>query len=130
MLKPNSQPAMTPNSVAPDDHQGSMPLYPDVSSRTRAVTGVDVRTLPAGTEVAMDTTNSHYRFVMLDDRGSRARLRGGRYFAHEAEGRIEGSTLGGSLLWLGWIGVGLSMELSVQGKRLDTSRVRSITISI
>jgi hypothetical protein len=107
-----------------------MPLYPDVSSRTRAVTGVDVRTLPAGTEVAMDTTNSHYRFVMLDDRGSRARVHGGRYVADEAEGRIEGSTLGGSLLWLGWIGVGLSMELSVQGKRLDTSRVRSITISI
>jgi len=106
-----------------------MPLYPDVSSRTRAVTGVDVRTLPAGTEVAMDTTNSHYRFVMLDDRGSRARVHGGSYFAHEAEGRIEGSTLGGSLLWLGWIGVGLSMELSVQGKRLDTSRVRAITIS-
>jgi hypothetical protein len=93
------------------------------------VTGIDVRKLPAESEVVVDTSNSHYRFVMLDDHGSRALVRGGRYFDDEAEARVEGSTLGATLLRLGWIGVGLSMELSVQGKRLSTSRVRSITIS-
>jgi hypothetical protein len=96
---------------------------------TRTVSGVDVRRLPAATEIAVDTSNSHYRFVMLDDGGSRALVRGGRYFDDEAEARIEGSTLGGTLLRLGWIGLGLKMELSVQGRRLDTSCVRSITIS-
>jgi hypothetical protein len=98
-------------------------------NQKRTVSGVDVRALPAATEITVDTSNSHYRFVMLDDGGSRALVRGGRYFDDEAEARIEGSTLGGTLLRLGWIGLGLSMELSVQGRRLDTSRVRSITIS-
>jgi hypothetical protein len=93
------------------------------------VSGVDVRKLPAETEVAVDTSNSHYRLVMLDDHGSRALVRGGRYLDDEAEARIEGSTLGGALLRLGWIGLGLSMELSVDGRRLNTSRVRSITVS-
>jgi hypothetical protein len=96
---------------------------------TRIVNGIDVRKLPAETEVSVDTSNSHYRFVMLDDGGSRALVRGGRYFDDAAEARIEGSTVGGTLLRRGWIGLGLSMELSVAGRRLGTSRVQSITIS-
>jgi hypothetical protein len=100
-----------------------------MSNPTLTVNGIDVRKLPAETEVSVDTSNSHYRFVMLDDGGSRALVHGGRYFGDEAEARIEGSTLHGALLRLGWIGLGLSLELSVQGKRIDTSRVRSITIS-
>jgi hypothetical protein len=96
---------------------------------TRTVSGVDVRKLPAETEVSVDTSNSHYRFVMLEGGSARALVRGGRYFDDDAEARIEGSTLGGTLLRLGWIGLGLSMELSVDGKRLGTSRVQSITIS-
>jgi hypothetical protein len=100
-----------------------------MSNPTRIVNGIDVRKLPAETEVSVDTSNSHYRFVMLDDGGVRALVRGGRYFEDEAEARIEGSSLGGTLLRRGWIGLGLSMELSVAGKRLDTSRVQAITIS-
>jgi hypothetical protein len=100
-----------------------------MSNPTRIVNGIDVRNLPAETEVAVDTSNSHYRFVTLDDRGSRVLVRGGRYFNDEAEARIEGSTLGATLLRRGWIGLGLSMELSVAGRRLGTSRVQSITIS-
>lgn len=129
MFNRHSQLGMTSDALAPGDHPGPMSPRPDATSPTPTVDGVDVRTLPAETEVAVDTSNSHYRFVMLDDAGSRALVRGGRCFGHEAVARIEGSALGGTLLWLGWIGVGLSMELSVQGRRLSTSRVRSITIS-
>jgi hypothetical protein len=100
-----------------------------MSNPIHTVSGVDVRKLPAATEIAVDTSNSHYRFVMLDDGSSRALVQGGRHFVDEREARIEGSTLRGALLRLGWIGLGLSMELSVQGRRLGTSRVRSIAIS-
>ena len=96
---------------------------------TISVTGIDVRTLAAGTRVTMDTANSHYRFVILDEGGRRALAHGGRHLDGEAEARIEGSILGGTLLWVGWIAQGLCLELSVQGKRLSTSRVRSITIA-
>jgi hypothetical protein len=100
-----------------------------MSNPTHTVSGIDVRRLPAATEIAVDTSNSHYRFVMLDDGGSRALVRGGSYFDDQAEARIEGSTLGGTMLRLGWIGLGLSMELSVDGRRLGTSRVQSISLS-
>ena len=96
--------------------------------RPHDVSGVNVRDLSPGTALAVDTANSRYRLVILEGGGSRALVQGGRYFEHEAEARIEGSMLGGSLLWTGWIGRGFSLELSSQGRHLETSRVRSITI--
>jgi hypothetical protein len=124
-----SQPNMTSNASPDASHAECVSLSSNIGSRARSVTGIDVRTLAAGTQVAMDTANSHYRFVILDQGGRKALVQGGRYFDHEAEARIEGSTLGGTLLWVGWIAQGLCLELSVQGKRLGTSSVRSITIT-
>jgi hypothetical protein len=125
----NSQSGTTkPVSYEPV-HGECVPLPFDPGSRTRSVTGIDVRTLAPGTEVSMDTVNSHYRFVILDESQRKALVRGGRYFDGEAEARIEGSTLGDTLLWVGWIAEGLCLELSVQGKRVGTSRVRSIAIT-
>jgi hypothetical protein len=123
------QPNMT-NTASPDAGSAARASLPsDIASRTRSVTGIDVRSLAAGTQVAMDTANSHYRFVILDQGGRKALVQGGRYFDGEGEARIEGSTLGGTLLWVGWIAEGLCLELSVQGKRVGTSRVRSIAIT-
>ena len=125
----NSQSGTTKPASYEPVHSECVPLPFDPVSRTRSVTGIDVRTLAPGTEVSMDTVNSHYRFVILDNGGRRALVHGGHYFDGEAEARIEGSTLGGTLLWAGWIAEGLCLELSVQGKRLSTSRVRSIAIT-
>jgi hypothetical protein len=123
----DSQTGVT-NPTSPD--RAEFVLGPsNVASRRRSVNGIDVRTLAVGTEVAMDTENSHYHFVILDEHGRRALVRGGRYFDREAEVRIEGSTVGGTLLWVGWMARGLCLELSVQGKRVGTSSVRSITVT-
>jgi len=92
------------------------------------VTGVDVRSLPPGTEVVVDTHNSRYHIVMLKGSGPNARIQGGPYFREETEGRIEGSALTGSLLKTGWIGIGLFMEITLGGHRIVTSRVRSIVV--
>jgi hypothetical protein len=117
------------NNASPDASHAECVSSSNTGSGTRSVTAVDVRTLAAGTQVAMDTANSHYRFVILDEGGRRALVHGGHYFDGEAEARIEGSTIGGALLWAGWIGEGLCLELAVQGKRVSTSRVRSIAIT-
>jgi hypothetical protein len=118
----------TPASVERDDKGGAgVPSAPE--SQAHSVTGIDIRTLAAGTEVAMDTANSRYRFVIVDGGGRRVLAHGGRHFAGGAEARIEGSTLGGTLLRVGWIARGLCLEFSVQGKRVGTSRVRSIAIT-
>jgi hypothetical protein len=92
------------------------------------VTSVDVRLLPPGTEVVVDTHNSRYSFVMLNGSDPNARIRGGPYLREEAEARIEGSALTGSLLKIGWIEIGLFMEITAGGQRIVTSRVRSIVV--
>ena len=110
------------------DHAG--PTFPpsDVTLRGSIVTGIDLRSLPAGTEVVVDTCCSRYRFVMLDGGGRNAQVEGGPYFPQEVTVRVEGSTLGRSLLKIGWIGLGWCVELSFGGKRIITSRVRSISV--
>jgi len=92
------------------------------------VTGVDIRSLLPGTELLVDTNNSRYHVVMLKRNGSNARIQGGPYFSEETDVRIEGSALTGSLLKSGWIGIGLFMEIAAGGRRVVTSRVRSVVV--
>ena len=98
------------------------------SCEAPGVTGIDLRSLPPGTELVVDTRNSRYRVVMHDGPDSNALVQGGRYFRQETEARINGSTCGGSLLKRDWIGLGLFVEISFRGMRLVTSRVRSIRV--
>jgi len=99
----------------------------DVGAKA-GVTSIDLRSLAPGTEVVVLTRNSHYRFVMLDGKGCKARVQGGGYFPHETIARIEGSTLGESPVRAGRIDLGLSLELSFRGDRIVTSRVQSISV--
>jgi hypothetical protein len=94
----------------------------------RRPTGIDVRFLPAGTEMVVDTRNSRYRLVMVDGIARDALVEGGRHFPSETTARIEGSSLPGSLLKIGWIGLGLPLELSRGYRRIVTSAVRSIRV--
>jgi hypothetical protein len=91
--------------------------------------GIDVGSLLPGTEMIVDTRNSRYRLVILEGTVGAAQVMGGRYFPQETTARIEGSTLRGSPLKIGWVGRGLCLELSAGGKRIVTSRVRSIRLA-
>ena len=110
---------------------GEMVTYgerPESGSQRDRVRGIDLRSLSAGTAVVVDTRHSRYRVVMLDGSGWNALVQGGPYFPQQTTARVEGSTLGGSLLKSGWIGVGWFMELSCGGERIITSQVRSISV--
>lgn len=128
MVNEMTESEKTGDVLPPGDRSGpngpsmALPAWPGV------LTGIDVRSLQAGTEVVVNTCNSRYRFVMLDAGRRNATVEGGPYFAHSTGVRIEGSTLGGSMLGVGWIGVDLSLELSYGGERVVTSRVRSIDV--
>jgi len=100
----------------------------DFSRESGRVRGIDVRSVRPGTELVVDTRASRYRLVIIDGDGSNALVQGGRYFRRETKARIDGSTLGGSLLKMGWIAVGLCVEISVRGQRIITSRIRSIRV--
>ncbi|MNC86629.1 hypothetical protein D3C83_23010 [compost metagenome] len=73
----------------------------------------------------MTTVNTRYRLVVLDADGQ-ALVSGGTRFPDPTAVRIEGSTAGGRALRLGWIGVGLRLEMRMGMRTITTSTIRAI----
>ena len=88
--------------------------------------GIDLNGLEPFTTLMVRTCHSLYRIVVW--RGTDVVLQGGRRFPTATACRINGSGFGGSVLKLAWIGVGLRMEIAVDGRCIVTSPVREITI--
>lgn len=86
--------------------------------------GVSVRDLEPLTTLHVRTCNSHYRIVISQQ--TAVFVQGGRFFPETTDARLEGSSFGGSFLKIGWIGVGLCMEIWAHGQRIVTSPVRTI----
>jgi len=97
--------------------------FTDVVSRAPGLSFHDVDPL---TTLIVHTRNSRYRIVTSGD-GS-VIVQGGSFFPDATPARLEGSGFGGSLLKVGWIGVGLRMEIIANGQRIITSPVRDISI--
>jgi hypothetical protein len=102
--------------------QSTLDGFSDEVSATEGVSLVDLEPL---TTLLVRTCNSQYRIIVL--RGTTVLVQGGRSFADVTIGVLNGSSLGGSLLRLAWIGVGLCMEIHSGGRRFVTSPVRAIT---
>ncbi|HKX27057.1 MAG TPA: hypothetical protein VJ302_05125 [Blastocatellia bacterium] len=75
------------------------------------------------------TRSSDYEIFLLEPEYGGAIVKGGRLLAEPVEAIVNGSTFGGSMLKLGWVGVGLSMEIFANGQRLVTTPVESLTVS-
>jgi hypothetical protein len=94
------------------------------ASAVRDVRGLAVGELPAITHLRVQTENTLYRLVVLAPGDSDVLVEGGRFFPVKTRARLEGSSFGGALLKLAWLGVGLRMELRCEGQRIVTSPVR------
>jgi hypothetical protein len=90
--------------------------------------GIEVSALAAGPAISVVTRHSTYRLIVLNPDERRVTMTGGTYFPEPIEVRVDGATGGGSALKIGWIGVGLRLELSAGRRRICTSRVTSIAI--
>lgn len=90
--------------------------------------GVDVATLAPFDTIVVRTVNSNYRMFLLDPETGRALLDGGGTLPEAMEGRVIGSSFGGSILRTGWIGVGLRMEACIDDKYIRTSPVQSLCV--
>jgi hypothetical protein len=86
--------------------------------------GLHVRDLAPLTTLVIQTRNTRYHVVVSQQ--SSVFVQGGQFFPEPTAARLEGSSLGGSLLKIGWIGVGLCLELCAAGRRIVTSPVCSI----
>jgi hypothetical protein len=90
--------------------------------------GVILETLKACDMIQARTRNSVYEIFLLDPKSGRAIVRGGGYFDKPKEVIISGSTFGGCMLKAGWVGIGLRMEISANGRRTVTSPVQSLRV--
>jgi hypothetical protein len=90
--------------------------------------GVTLMTLKPCDTIHVRTRNSDYEIFLLDPKSGRALVRGGEYFAEPVEGAVCGSTFGGCMLKMGWLGVGLRMEIYVNGQLTVTSPVQSLRV--
>jgi hypothetical protein len=84
--------------------------------------------LDCGTRLLVRTRYSQYRLTVLNGESGDVLIEGGTLLQGETPARLNGATAGGCAMKLGWIGVGLRMELSVGGVRVTTSPVQSIEI--
>ena len=90
--------------------------------------GVGLAELESLTTLLVRTDNSLYRITVLQPPQPKILVQGGRFFPETTEGRLAGSSFGGSFLKMAWLGCGLRMEIYSKGQRIVTSPVRSIEI--
>ena len=114
--------AKTSETGAPAD--GPRPYTMDGFEQLAESEGISLPDLEPLTTLVVRTSHSVYRMMVLED--TTVLLQGGA-FPEDTIGHLQGSGFGGHLLKLGWIGVGLRMEILVDGKRFITSTVRAIT---
>lgn len=88
------------------------------------IEGVHLCRLPPFTTLLVRTMNSLYRVVITQ--GPEVYVQGGAFFPVPTSASLDGASIGGSCLRVGWIGVGLLMEIRSGGRRFITSPVRSI----
>jgi hypothetical protein len=99
-----------------------------VTEISPALEGVILKTLAVCDTIQARTRNSDYEIFMLDPASGRALVRGGKYFAEPMEATVCGSTFGGCMLKLGWLGIGLRMEFYANDQRTVTSPVQSLRV--
>lgn len=94
------------------------------TSAVASTNGVHLRDLPPMTTLLVRTRNSEYRIVVSS--GDEVLVKGGQFFPSLTEARFSGASVGGSFLKVGWIGIGLRMEILAEGRRIVTSPVHDI----
>jgi hypothetical protein len=92
---------------------------------TAAGMGVALGTVAPLTSLIVETRNTRYHIIVT--RSDEILVQGGSFFPDPTPARLEGASLGGSLLRLGWIGLGLRMEIRANGQRIVTTPVRTIS---
>jgi hypothetical protein len=92
--------------------------------------GVHLRELSPFQVVCAKTQNNEYRIVPIDPHRGEVLIQGGQYFMQPSEAHFSGSTFGGCMIKVGWIGVGMSMEICADGRRIVTTPVQSILVQV
>lgn len=105
---------------------GRQATLKSVADELSATEGVSLLDLDPLTTLLVRTRHSVYRMTVLQ--GAAIIVQGGWAFPDATAGHLNGSGFGGSLLKVGWVGVGLKMEICCDRRCFVTSPVEAITI--
>ncbi len=94
----------------------------------QSLEGVTLQTLAPGSTVHARTRHNDYHIFLLDPESGRAVVQGGRFFVEPTEATVVGATFGGCMIKLGWIGIGLRLEINLDGRPILTSPVQSLRV--
>ncbi len=103
------------------------PLDGFIEAASRAG-GIGIIELDVFTTLEVRTVNSVYRITVLKPYAREVLVEGGTHFPERTRAFLIGSSVKGGPLKLGWIGLGLHLEFHAAGRRIITSRVRSIAL--
>jgi hypothetical protein len=124
-----SRPGASPAGLdALDLETHALGTFDDFAAKSEDERGVTIESLDVGTVLTVGTKHSCYRFVILDPATKLARVTGGSLFPEPTDVRIDGATIGGSMIKAGWVGVGLRMEFTIGRRRITTSRVKFLSV--
>ena len=115
-----------PSGPNPELSRTAVQTLDSFAAEAALASGVAVADLSPIDEIEVRTRNTSYRITLIAAHEARVLVHGGAFFPVPGEAHLRGSTLGGSLLKLGWIGCGFCMELHHEGRRIVTTRVREI----
>lgn len=88
--------------------------------------GIDVTKLKPNTKIEIKTKNGEYYIELLDNQGN-VKIKGSR-IPTPTNAYFSGSTWGGSIIKLHWIGFGMYMEFSLNDKPFWTDAVKTAKI--
>ncbi len=109
----------------------NIPRYCSLDGFTELSSSLDgfaLRTLSQFDTVCASTQNNDYFIFLIEPETGKAYVQGGKFFAEPVEATVSGSTFGGCMLKMGWLGVGLRIEICAGGQRIVTSPVKSLRV--
>lgn len=113
-------------------HQDHPNLSPEINNAIREselAGGVWWKDLPVNSRVEVQTKN---RLYLLEKRDDGDYIQGHpEYCELPTKAHIHGSTFGGSMLKVGWLGVGMYLEFSIPGRQfghdtITTSQIQDV----
>lgn len=91
--------------------------------------GIFLKELGAGRTVLVRTQNSAYQITVLNPEDGKVRVQGDKSFPVPEDCRLSGSTWGGSMLKMKWIGLGMCLEIvRSDGRVVTTSFTTAISL--
>jgi hypothetical protein len=91
--------------------------------------GLQLDTLPALRSLIIRTRNNDYRLTVIDGVRGDVLVTGGKFFPTPTRARLNGATLGGSVIKSRGVYCGFRLEFQFEGQTIVTTRVKKIELA-